>query len=86
MDDVREWLYVYSDEHQVLPDLIESAPLMNSNIPEMMNQSERAALHGLPDTITIYRGCGPVNKAGCSWTLDFCAGPSCSPHRRPVGH
>lgn len=24
----------------------------------------------LPDEFTIYRGCGPLNKGGFSWSLD----------------
>ncbi|MGF6905320.1 hypothetical protein [Paraburkholderia sp. GAS348] len=39
-------------------------------VPEMMNDSERQALAALPDTVTIYRGCGPLNMKGCCWTLD----------------
>ena len=39
-------------------------------IPEMMTVEEEAAFDALPGRITIYRGCGLVNKSGCSWTLD----------------
>lgn len=39
-------------------------------IAELMTNWERAAFGQLPDRITIFRGCGEVNKPGCSWTLD----------------
>jgi hypothetical protein len=38
-------------------------------IPELMTSEERAALEQLPDEITIFRGCGPENKHGLSWSL-----------------
>jgi hypothetical protein len=39
-------------------------------IPQMMTKVEQAALDALPDRVTIYRGCGPVNERGLSWSLD----------------
>lgn len=38
-------------------------------IPELMSPEERAAFEALPDQVTIYRGCGPHNKDGLSWSL-----------------
>lgn len=38
--------------------------------PEMMTKDERAALAALPELVTIYRGCGSVNKNGICWSLD----------------
>lgn len=38
--------------------------------PLMMNAAERRTFDALPDTIVIYRGCGPVNRLGLSWSLD----------------
>lgn len=38
-------------------------------IPELMSAGEKAAFADLPKQITIYRGCGPQNKCGMSWTL-----------------
>jgi hypothetical protein len=38
-------------------------------IPELMTKDEFTAFDALPDKITIYRGCGPRNKAGWSWSL-----------------
>jgi hypothetical protein len=35
-----------------------------------MTAEEQATLAMLPEQITIYRGCGPKNKSGLSWTLN----------------
>lgn len=107
IDEVRDWLHTHSSPDEILPNLLELAPVMHpkewlavlgefwggfsrigplhealtsvvsnfainpqSAISEMMEDSEHAELEVLPDLITIYRGCGPVNKSGCSWTLD----------------
>ena len=37
--------------------------------PEMMTDEERAILADLPGTVTVFRGCGPKNKFGLSWSL-----------------
>jgi hypothetical protein len=39
-------------------------------VREMMNEAEQAAYDVLPDTITVFRGCGPNNMLGASWTTD----------------
>jgi len=39
-------------------------------IREMMDEEEQVAYDALPDTITVYRGCGEINKVGASWTTD----------------
>jgi hypothetical protein len=39
-------------------------------VREMMNEAEHAAYDALPDTITVFRGCGPNNMLGASWTTD----------------
>jgi hypothetical protein len=36
----------------------------------MMDATELAAFDALPEKVTIYRGCGPDNIIGCSWTAD----------------
>jgi len=36
---------------------------------KMMRTEERKAFDALPDSITIYRGCGPSNRVGLSWSL-----------------
>lgn len=41
-----------------------------NTVPEMMNDKERAALAALPERVTIYRGCGPLNIIGACWSLD----------------
>ena len=35
----------------------------------MMDEAERRLLNGLPLEFIIYRGCGPANEQGWSWTL-----------------
>ena len=37
--------------------------------PHMMTDDERAILAALPGTVTVFRGCGPENKLGLSWSL-----------------
>lgn len=37
---------------------------------EMMTRAERVAFEALPDAVTIYRGCGSVNRNGICWSLD----------------
>jgi len=37
--------------------------------PDIMTSAERAILVALPDTVTLFRGCGPKNKLGLSWSL-----------------
>lgn len=39
-------------------------------VMEMMYEEEREAFRGLPENLTVYRGCGSWNKKGASWTLD----------------
>lgn len=41
-----------------------------SIVPEMMDEAERAAHAALPEVVTVYRGCGPRNILGASWSLD----------------
>jgi hypothetical protein len=36
----------------------------------MMDEGENKFFASLPDKVTIYRGCGPENRDGLSWTLD----------------
>ena len=38
-------------------------------IPELMDKDELAAFEALPDELVIYRGCGPHNVRGLSWSL-----------------
>ncbi|MDP9052204.1 MAG: hypothetical protein M3O31_16015 [Acidobacteriota bacterium] len=39
-------------------------------IMEMMTPTEQAAYAALPEIVTVYRGCGPSNLRGASWSLD----------------
>jgi hypothetical protein len=39
-------------------------------IREMMNEAENVAYDALPDALTVFRGCGPYNMLGASWTTD----------------
>jgi hypothetical protein len=39
-------------------------------IRELMTPDENAAYDALPETVTVYRGCGRVNMMGMSWSLD----------------
>ncbi len=38
-------------------------------VPEMMTIEEAMAWEALPERITAYRGCGPLNMLGASWSL-----------------
>jgi hypothetical protein len=40
------------------------------HVPLMMTKKERKALAALPENVTVYRGCGPEDMYGYSWTLD----------------
>jgi hypothetical protein len=40
------------------------------HIPLLMSEEERRALASLPEVLTIYRGCGPQDKYGLSWSLN----------------
>ncbi len=42
----------------------------DAELAAMMTADEREALAGLPDTLTVYRGCGRANRKGLSWSLD----------------
>ena len=39
-------------------------------IPALMDEDEHRAFDALPNAITVYRGCGPKNRNGFSWSLD----------------
>jgi hypothetical protein len=54
-------------------DLLDVLPAMTDDIgtviPELMDREERVAFEALPDELVIYRGCGPHNVRGFSWSL-----------------
>ena len=37
----------------------------------MMTTEERSALAAMPDEITVFRGCYPINRHGLSWSTDI---------------
>ena len=39
-------------------------------VREMMDEAEETAYDLLPETITVFRGCGAHNMIGASWTTD----------------
>lgn len=39
-------------------------------VPQLMTPEEAAAYEALPSLLTAYRGCGPANMLGASWSLD----------------
>jgi hypothetical protein len=69
----EEWLYfdnvgIHKDR---LFDLVSEMVLdIETVIPQMMCPKERVAFDALPEQIKIYRGCGPRNMFGFSWSLD----------------
>jgi hypothetical protein len=63
-----DYVGLYSLELQSLLDFKDV--VYDSPIIEMMTSEEMRAFDALPDEITIYRGCGPRNEFGYSWTLD----------------
>lgn len=50
------------------------ASVLSSATPEelaaMMSDEDRARLAALPERVTVYRGCYPLNRVGLSWSLD----------------
>lgn len=42
----------------------------NVNRRSMMDGDELAVFDSLPDQVKVYRGCGPLNRSGWSWTLN----------------
>lgn len=40
-----------------------------TTLPKLMSRKEKAAFDALPDQVTIYRGCGPRNRDGLSWSI-----------------
>jgi hypothetical protein len=39
-------------------------------LPAMMTADEQTAYSSLPEEVRVYRGCGPGNIKGASWSLD----------------
>jgi hypothetical protein len=62
--------YITQHSLDLIDVLISQNVVYDYPITPMMSLEERRAFDALPDEITIYRGCGPGNKFGYSWTLD----------------
>jgi hypothetical protein len=69
------WLRLLGEEWEVCDDIsdwqMELAQFIDGYAPAlpMMTASERRVFHALPETVTVYRGCGPDNQYGISWSL-----------------
>lgn len=42
----------------------------NGPLAEMMTKDEQALYETFPEVLEVYRGCGPDNRNGVSWSLD----------------
>jgi len=74
--DFKTWLRILGENWSVCDNIFAYHKLLKCFLPkvgpvvEMMTEDELAAYEALPDTVTIYRGCGKKNKNGASWSLD----------------
>lgn len=77
----RDWLKLLGEvwtccdniglyQDQILEELYEHLDNPLTVISELMDSEEITTFEALPEIITIYRGCGPLNKTGFSWTLN----------------
>jgi len=64
--EISENCWQYRDD---LPSLFHPTRRRAGTRKHLMTPYERRVLSGLPGVVTIYRGCGPENVAGWSWTL-----------------
>ena len=70
----HEWLKLLGEEWQGCDNIgpfrlaLRKALGTVGPIIEMMDNKERVAFDALPATVTIYRGCGPSNALGASWS------------------
>jgi len=72
---LTEWLKVLGEEWSCCDNIASYLPALKKLLPKcslhpMMDDEELTALAALPETLTVYRGCGPLNRKGASWTLD----------------
>lgn len=74
--DFRTWLRILGENWSDCDNIFAYHKFLKCFLPkeghvvEMMTAEELAAYEALPDTVTIYRGCGKKNKNGASWSLD----------------
>lgn len=71
-----EWLKVLGEEWSTCDNIaayysaLKKVLPKNGPVREMMDDNECLAFSALPETLTVYRGCGPRNRKGASWTLE----------------
>ena len=70
----RSWLRLLGEHWSTLDNLFSWHDMLRQLLPGrttllLMNEDERAAWRGLPNVVTIYRGCSEVNVDGLSWSL-----------------
>ena len=71
-----DWLRVLGEEWTGCDNIAQYRRQLRRMLPsqgpaiEMMEPSELEAFSALPEKITVYRGCGPHNMLGASWSLD----------------
>lgn len=74
--DFRTWLRILGENWSGCDNIFAYHKILKCLLPkegpavEMMTAEELATYEALPDTVTIYRGCGSKNKNGASWSLD----------------
>lgn len=73
---VGDWHVVLGEEWSCCDNIGRHRHLLRMMLPArgpvvgMMTDDELMAYHALPDRLTVYRGCGPKNMFGPSWTTD----------------
>lgn len=71
----RDWLTLLGETWEQSDGIGPNRPVLRSfmpergPVPEMMTIDEAMAWEALPEQISVYRGCGPVNMLGASWSL-----------------
>ncbi|MBV5341525.1 MAG: hypothetical protein J0665_18545 [Deltaproteobacteria bacterium] len=74
--DFRTWLRILGENWSGCDNIFAYHKILKNFLPKegpvvgMMSADELTAYEALPDTVTIYRGCGKKNKNGASWSLD----------------
>lgn len=72
----RDWLRLLGDFWSVCDNIGKYRQQLRRLLPtagpadDLMNAAERATYEALPQSVRVYRGCGPDNMVGASWSLD----------------
>jgi hypothetical protein len=72
---MTSWLRVLGEEWEMCDDIgawqLDIYQIVEGWTParQMMTTAERRVFDALPDVVTVYRGCGPHNQHGLSWSL-----------------